>query len=86
MTLSNIHYSENSQEERGEVDIEIVYFETAWTVPRSVNNYPMLEAIMQWKVSIVEAEPRVVKNMSNTASNQAAEKLAQRLQGMNTMA
>jgi hypothetical protein len=85
MILSNKHYSPNSQEEAGEIEMEIVYIETSWTVPESnpEKKYAMFESVVQWKVSIAEAEPRVVKNTNKAGSNKHAEKLAQRLQGMN---
>ena len=86
MVLSNKHYSPDSQE-GGEIEMEIIYIQTSWTVPESnpVQTYPMLEAVVQWKVSIAEAEPRVVKTTTTTTSNKHAAKLAHRLQqGMNS--
>jgi hypothetical protein len=41
----------------------------------------MLAAWVLWKVSIVEAQPRIVKNESS--ANPQAAKLAKRLSGMN---
>jgi hypothetical protein len=85
MILTNKHYSPDSQEGGDNIEMEIVYIETTWTVPESnpVKTYPMLESVVQWKVSIVEDEPRIVKKTDKTGANPRAAKLAQRLQGMN---
>jgi hypothetical protein len=81
MILSNKHYSPESQE--NEIENDIVFIETGWDVPLSnpPKNYPMLAAWVLWKVSIVEVQPRIVKNESS--ANPQAAKLAKRLSGMN---
>ena len=84
MKLTNKHYSPDSQEEDDNIDDELVFIETVWEVPNTgpVKKHNMIEAKVEWKVSIIEAEPRRVAT-KDTAAKLRAAKVALRLEGMN---